>query len=182
MMKLGCYSEEQLLQYLDGDLNEADLHIAQCVQCQATLQELQNSWDLLGEVPDIEPSYNFRAKVWESIRVNSQPSSAPSSVSWWRRLAAGFSVLTACYLGVIGLNSGLNTTRAGLNESGSLARASASPSGLKSEDYFIPSDAELTVDDLDGETEVRIAAVQVDCDGFEGLGNPSHDLLDTSEI
>jgi len=188
-MKKGCFSDEQLLQYLDGDLPEVAAHLEGCRDCHQSLKALDSSWELLTQVPDIEPSYTFRAQVWESIRT--APTVKPlQALSWWRRLVAGVTVAAACYGGMLWMNSGLNSTRQGLSEP--VAMASKSPAsaqshgqGVAGEEYFIPSEAELTIDDLDdqnGEAQVRIAAAAGDSDGFEGLGNPSHDLLDSSEI
>lgn len=98
-------AQEWMSERLDGVLEPAresglEQHLHQCAACQQEWQELQTSWDLLGQLPELEPSPLFRAQVWEKLR--QQPEPATVAWPWWRRCLGGLA------LGAAGLALCLN--------------------------------------------------------------------------
>lgn len=76
-------AQECMSEKLDDALDAArsqqfDQHLHGCSTCQQEWQALQQSWELLATLPELEPSPLFRAQVWEKIRQDK----APSSWSW----------------------------------------------------------------------------------------------------
>ena len=65
--------------YQDGELAQSKaadvrVHLAGCPVCQKEEQLLSVSWDLLGTLKSIDPSPDFRTKLWEKIHEQKEPS------------------------------------------------------------------------------------------------------------
>lgn len=63
--------------YQDGELSpgkaeETRVHLTGCASCQKEEQLLSTTWDLLGSLEPIEPSPDFRARLWEKIRAEEE--------------------------------------------------------------------------------------------------------------
>lgn len=91
-------AQEQMSERLDGLLagqqaQAFEAHLQGCALCRQEWAELEASWRLLGQLPELEPGPLFRARVWEKIR--QQPDSAPSMWNWrsWLVPALTFGVL-----------------------------------------------------------------------------------------
>ena len=88
-------AQEWMSEKLDAALDAArsqqlDQHLQECSACDQEWHVLQASWDLLGTLPQLEPSPLFRAKVWEKIRQDRAP------VGWsFRRWFAGLGLSLA---------------------------------------------------------------------------------------
>lgn len=96
-------AQEWMSERLDGVLEEPRLrrleeHLGQCSVCALEWKELQASWELLGQLPEMEPGPLFRAKVWEKIRLEPTPSRTLWSV--WRRWIGGVAVAAGLVLAV----------------------------------------------------------------------------------
>lgn len=84
---MNCERMEKLwITYLDGratprERREAEQHLAACPACARRLEEYRGVWKLLEEVPAVDPSPWFDARLRQ--RVAAEP--APSG---WRRIAA----------------------------------------------------------------------------------------------
>lgn len=85
---------------LDGLLGEQaeqalEAHLQGCASCRQEWTDLEVSWRLLGQLPELEPGPLFRARVWEKIR--QQPQASPAIWNWkgWLvpALALGFLLL-----------------------------------------------------------------------------------------
>lgn len=91
---------ERLDGVLDGEpFRRFEQHLQSCPDCRQQWEDYQASWELLGELPQLEPSPLFRAKVWERIRLEPQPASP-----WWlplRRWLAPAALASALMLGVV---------------------------------------------------------------------------------
>ncbi len=75
---------KELIAYLDGRVNAAEQqkmegHLAGCVACRGRAEEMRKVSMLLGEVPAVEPSFGFDARVRQ--RVAAEPRR-----SWFWRL------------------------------------------------------------------------------------------------
>lgn len=67
----------KIVAHLDGVLGpeetaECREHLATCLHCQKERELLERSWELLGLLPAIEISTDFRAKFWEKVRRQEQ--------------------------------------------------------------------------------------------------------------
>lgn len=96
-MKCDNYSE-WMSERLDGALDNEraqrlDSHLENCSECRREWRELEQSWQMLGQLPELEPSPLFRAQVWEKIRLAPPPQL--SLWSRWRGLWAGAGVALA---------------------------------------------------------------------------------------
>lgn len=82
---LPAYEDEELPQSL---MAEVKAHLHGCVSCQREKQLLSETWEILGVLPAIEPSPDFRTRLWEKINEKEK------SVQWWQSprfaFAAGF--------------------------------------------------------------------------------------------
>jgi anti-sigma factor RsiW len=89
----------ELIPYLDRRANSAERreveeHLASCVACRARAEEFRKLWNVLDEVPAIEPSLGFNARVRQSVAVEPRP-------RWYRwiipqpRLAVSMAMLLA---------------------------------------------------------------------------------------
>lgn len=78
--------ETRILPYVDGRLKESERaevekHLAECAACRLRVHEFRSVSDLLGELPQIEPSAAF------DIRVHARVAAEPAKRSWWRWFA-----------------------------------------------------------------------------------------------
>lgn len=60
--------EGRLVAYLDGRAKESDRravesHLVDCAACRARVEGFQGVWNMLGELPDLEPSPAFEARL-----------------------------------------------------------------------------------------------------------------------
>lgn len=70
---------ERLIAYVDGratnaERREVEAHLAACVACRTRAEEFDQLWDVLDEVPMIEPSPAFDARLRARIAAEPQPS------------------------------------------------------------------------------------------------------------
>lgn len=75
-------AQEWMSERLDGALEPARLtrledHLSGCPNCQKEWSELAASWEMLGQLPELEPSPLFKAQVWEKIRLAPPPATNP---------------------------------------------------------------------------------------------------------
>lgn len=75
-MKCEDVSNELVL-YLDGkskfaDCQEIEQHLAGCAACQARAEEFRKVWVTLDELPAVEPSFGFDARVRQRIAAEPQ--------------------------------------------------------------------------------------------------------------
>ncbi len=108
---------KELIPYLDRRANSADRHeveehLAACLACHARAEELRKLWTVLDEVPVIEPSFGFDARMRARIAEEPRP-------RWFRwfvpqpRLALSMALLLAVSVWMSRLpqdNSGLAGT------------------------------------------------------------------------
>jgi negative regulator of sigma E activity len=78
--------ETRILPYVDGRLKESERaevekHLAGCAGCRLRVHEFRSVNELLGELPQIEPSAAF------DIRVHARVAAEPAKRSWWRWFA-----------------------------------------------------------------------------------------------
>ena len=78
--------ETRILPYVDGRLKESERaevekHLAGCAACRLRVHEFRSVNELLGELPQIEPSTAF------DIRVHARVAAEPAKRSWWRWFA-----------------------------------------------------------------------------------------------
>ena len=79
-------AQEWMSEKLDGALEatrsqQLDQHLHDCSACHQEWQQLEQSWELLGTLPELQPSPLFRAQVWEKIRQDKVP--ATWSIRRW---------------------------------------------------------------------------------------------------
>lgn len=106
-MKCEQYSE-WMSERLDGALDAQrsatlDQHLEACSGCREEWRLLSESWNLLGELPELEPSATFRAEVWEKIR---QTPGTVGGWQWVRRLLLPLAATGACLTLALGLWGG----------------------------------------------------------------------------
>jgi len=102
--------ESRILSYVDGRLKEnerqdVEKHLAACAACQLRVEEFRAVSGLLDELPIIEPSPAFNARV--HALVAAEP---PRQQSWWSWLyvspriafAASALLVAALWLGFVG--------------------------------------------------------------------------------
>jgi anti-sigma factor RsiW len=83
---MNCERMETLwITYLDGratprERHEAEQHLAGCAACRARVEEFRGVWKLLEEVPAVDPSPWFDARLRQRVAMEPGPSG-------WRRLA-----------------------------------------------------------------------------------------------
>ncbi len=91
--------EKGLFAYVDGratagERRDVETHLAGCALCRARMEEFRSVNALLGEVPEVEPSFGFDARVRR--RVAEEP--RPTWFAWIRpqtRLALSVAMLLA---------------------------------------------------------------------------------------
>src|SRR4030088_1646381 len=118
--------EKQMMPYVDGRLkvsedSAVEAHLAACPACRVRVNEFRAVSGLLDELPEIEPSGAFDA------RVRARVAAEPVKQSWWAvvapspraALAASMLLLAAIWIG--SPSSDVNTTSGGAN--GSTAQA-----------------------------------------------------------
>ena len=88
--------------YQDGEIDssqaaEMRAHLAGCRSCQKEEELLSSSWDLLGSLKPIEPSTDFRSRLWERVKKDSE-----KNTRWFQRsqLAFAFGFLGLWVFGV----------------------------------------------------------------------------------
>jgi anti-sigma factor RsiW len=74
--------EERILPYVDGRVKESDrremeAHLAECAACRLRVNEFRTVTGLLDELPRIEPSTAFDARVYARVAAE------PAKQSWW---------------------------------------------------------------------------------------------------
>ena len=74
--------EERILPYVDGRVKESErremeAHLAECAACRLRVNEFRAVTGLLDELPQIEPSAAFDA------RVHARVAAEPAKQSWW---------------------------------------------------------------------------------------------------
>ena len=117
--------EKQMLPYVDGRLKvseqrEVESHLAACAACQLRVNEFRAVSGLLDELPQIEPSIAFDA------RVRARVAAEPVKQSWWTvfmpspraALAASMLLLATIWIGLRPVNQ-VNTN----NPAGTSAQA-----------------------------------------------------------
>lgn len=68
----------ELIPYLDRRANSAERreveeHLASCAACRTRAEEFRRLWNVLDEVPAIEPSLGFNARVRQSVAAEPRP-------------------------------------------------------------------------------------------------------------
>ncbi len=90
------WMSEKLDEALDPQRSaQLDGHIQNCPSCCHEWQTLRESWELLGTLPELEPSPLFRARVWEKIRHQPAPASW-SFKRWFGGLGLSLAGLALC--------------------------------------------------------------------------------------
>jgi anti-sigma factor RsiW len=69
---------KELISYLDGRASSTEQqrieeHLAGCAACQVRAEELRKVWSALEEVPAVEPSFGFDARVRQRIAAEPRP-------------------------------------------------------------------------------------------------------------
>ncbi len=87
------YTADKILAYLDGrasaaERRELEAHLNCCADCRARVEEFRRLWSVLDELPAIEPSPAFDARLRERIAAAPQP-------ALWSWLAPAPRVLAA---------------------------------------------------------------------------------------
>jgi anti-sigma factor RsiW len=70
---------KELIAYLDrrsysAEREEVEAHLVECAACRSRAEEFRKLWNLLDEVPLVEPSLSFDAKVRQRIAAEPRPS------------------------------------------------------------------------------------------------------------
>lgn len=101
-MALTCEQAREYMADFDMPDFDADLasgvneHLAQCVACAAEHEAMQASWDMLAQMPEIEPRADFRQEFWTRVGANTSELSVRRSRfgSWFQGLA--WAAVVAC--------------------------------------------------------------------------------------
>src|SRR4029077_14792541 len=112
--------EKQMMPYVDGRLKaseqrEVDAHLATCAACRVRVNEFRAVSGLLDELPQIEPSGAFDA------RVRARVAAEPVKRGWWEvfapspRAAFAASMLLLATIWVGSRPSNVNISNGGLN-------------------------------------------------------------------
>ena len=69
---------KELIAYLDRRANSAERrqiedHLLECAACRKRAEEFRNVWSVLEEVPAIEPSFGFDARVRQRVAAEPKP-------------------------------------------------------------------------------------------------------------
>lgn len=67
-----------MVSYLDGrasaeDRSSAEAHLSACAACRERAEEFRRLWSAMGEVPEIEPSFAFDARLRQRIAAQARP-------------------------------------------------------------------------------------------------------------
>ena len=114
------WMEKQMMPFVDGRLKaseqrEVEAHLAACAACRLRVNEFRAVSGLLDELPQIEPSGAFDA------RVRARVAAEPVKQSWWAvfapspRAAFAASMLLLATIWVGSRSSNVNTTDVGSN-------------------------------------------------------------------
>jgi anti-sigma factor RsiW len=125
--------EKQMLPFVDGRLKvgeqrEVEAHLAACAACRVRVNEFRAVSGLLDELPQIEPSGAFDA------RVRARVAAEPVKQSWWAvfapspRAAFAASMLLLATIWVGSRPGNVNTMNGGAN--GTSAQAAIDPNDL----------------------------------------------------
>ena len=76
--------------FLEGELSGEDeklfrAHIDSCSQCREEIELHRETWNILGEWKDIEPSPSFTADFWEAVEKDPE-ALAIGKETWWQRM------------------------------------------------------------------------------------------------
>lgn len=68
-----------MVSYLDGRANaeersSVEVHLAACAACRERAEEFRRLWSAMSEVPEIEPSFAFDARLRQRIAAQAHPS------------------------------------------------------------------------------------------------------------
>src|SRR5712672_1982444 len=90
--------EKQMLPFVDGRLKvseqrEMEAHLASCAACRVRVNEFRAVSGLLDELPQIEPSGAFDA------RVRARVAAEPVKQSWWAVFAPSLLLLATIWIG-----------------------------------------------------------------------------------
>ena len=107
--------EKQILPYVDGrlkptEIRDVETHLQSCVACRTRVNEFRAVSGLLDELPQIEPSGAFDA------RVRARVAAEPVKQSWWSvfmpspraAFAASFLLLASIWVGTHSNNNPVN--------------------------------------------------------------------------
>ena len=125
--------EKQMMPFVDGRLKaseqrEVEAHLAACAACRVRVNEFRAVSGLLDELPRIEPSGAFDA------RVRARVAAEPVKQSWWSvfapspRAAFAASMLLLATIWIGSHSSTVSTTDGGSN--GTTAQSSIDPNDL----------------------------------------------------
>ncbi len=70
---MNCQQTKKLIPvYLDDAVEAADrqqvaAHLSVCADCRAEAQAIEEAWELLAEIKEIEPDPNYRTRFWRSV-------------------------------------------------------------------------------------------------------------------
>jgi anti-sigma factor RsiW len=121
MDKMSCgRMEKQMMPYVDGRLKvseqrEVEMHLATCAACRVRVTEFRAVSGLLDELPQIEPSGAFDA------RVRARVAAEPVKQSWWAvfapspRAAFAASMLLLATIWIGSRPGNVNNTNSGSN-------------------------------------------------------------------
>ena len=91
------WMSEKLDQSLDAQrTSQLNGHLLRCESCRKEWEDLRESWDLLGSLPELQPSPLFRAQVWEKIRQDKVPAAGWSLRRWLGGLSLSLAGLAFC--------------------------------------------------------------------------------------
>ena len=100
---------EDLSAYHDGELSDraaavVEQHLSGCQGCREELGRIAKVWDLLGTLPVVQPSKDFKARFWEKVRREEERQGLWDWISFpsWRPVLAGFAAVW-----ILGVTSGV---------------------------------------------------------------------------
>lgn len=69
---------KSLVSYLDGKANarerdEVEAHLKMCTECRERAEEFRRLWNVMDEVPAVEPSFGFDARLRQRIAAEPRP-------------------------------------------------------------------------------------------------------------
>lgn len=79
--------ERKLIAFMDGRASDADRrvvesHLAECAACKARVEGFSGVWSMLNEMPTVEPSQAFEA------RLRARMAAEPQHVGFWQGIVA----------------------------------------------------------------------------------------------